>query len=111
MQESASAEVAKKWKLRGKRNSIKSTSAVLKAAVPMDGDLQSCLSGIIQTSGTDDSKGPDFRDEKRTPPRRVRPGRGGYRPQSPVSFRGRSLALTSNRTSSPFSPPSYHSSD
>jgi hypothetical protein len=77
MQQRAS-EVAKKWKLRGERKWISSyplklSETRLTGAVSMEVDLQSEASGNVQTSGTDNSEGLDFRKDLHTPPRPLWP--------------------------------------
>jgi hypothetical protein len=96
-----SGELAKKWKLRGeqgriKKNQLMSSSTVIATDMPMDTNQQPCPSSSMQTSGIDDSERQDFRKNRRTPQRAVRPGVGGFHPDSPVIYCGRGFVQTGN---------------
>ena len=53
----------------------------------MDNELQSGPSTSIHNSGTDDSEGVNFRNDRDKEHRLSRPGRGGYRPEADFALR------------------------
>jgi hypothetical protein len=67
----------------------------------MDVDIYSCPSISAQTLEIDDSEGLEYKEDMRTPPMPIRLRPGGFRPDTPVSFRSRDLAASSSHTRGP----------
>jgi hypothetical protein len=90
------SEIAKKWKLRGTRRGksaegkCKSTS-IRVSILAMEKERHSCPSISVQTSETEDTEGHECGEDMSRIPTAIRPCRGGFRPDVPISMHGRAV--------------------